>query len=130
MRLGRDPQSAYTPIVNQMKTDGSNYSYDVGAEQCGSELRSEAQLQGLTDPNVMWECTTCYDKAMKDHAAVMNGTYMTFGYLPFEEASTNPTLADFVKYVGKAKANGFAVYGWTSTLEFEDAVNATVKSTG
>ena len=26
------------------------------------ELRSEAQLQGLTDPNFVWECTTCYDK--------------------------------------------------------------------
>ena len=27
------------------------------------ELRSEAQLQGLTDPNFVWECTTCYDNA-------------------------------------------------------------------
>jgi hypothetical protein len=39
-------------------------------------------------------------------------------------------LANFVKYVGKAKANGFSVYGWTSTLEFADAVSATVKSKG
>ena len=35
-----------------------------------------------------------------------------------------------MKYVGKAKANGFSVYGWISTLEFADAVNDTVKSTG
>ena len=127
---GRDPQSAYTPIVNQMKSDGSNYSLTTMALSNAEELRSEAQLQGLTDPNFVWECTTCYDKAIADHADVMNGTYMTLGYLPFEEASSNPTLANFVKYVGKAKANGFSVYGWTSTLEFADAVNATVKSTG
>ena len=44
---GRDPQSAYTPIVNQMKTDGSNYSYNTSSARSAILLRSEAQLQGL-----------------------------------------------------------------------------------
>ena len=32
---GRDPQSAYTPVINKMKNDGSNYCVQrvVGAEQ-------------------------------------------------------------------------------------------------
>jgi hypothetical protein len=127
---GQAPQSAYTPVVNQMKADSSNYSLTTMALSNAVELRSEAQLQGFDNPNVVWECTTCYDKAIADHADVMNGTYMTMSYLPFEEASTNPMLANFVKYVGKAKANGFAVFGWTSTLEFAQAVNAVVKSNG
>ena len=53
---------------------------------------------------------------------------MTF--LPFEEASTNKTLAAFLKYVGKNNANGFAVYGWTATLAFKQAVDAIVKKDG
>ncbi len=127
---GRDPQSAYTPVVNEMKNSGANYSLTTMALSNAVELRSEAQLQGLTDPNFVWECTTCYDKQIAEHADVMDNTYMTMSYLPFEEKSTNPTLANFLKYVGTTKANGFSVFGWTSTLEFADAVNATVKSKG
>jgi hypothetical protein len=127
---GRDPQSAYTPVVTQMKNSGANYSLTTMALSNAVELRSEAQLQGLTDPDFVWECTTCYDKQIAEHADVMDGTYMTMSYLPFEEKSTNTTLANFLKYVGSAKANGFSVFGWTSTLEFAEAVNATVKSKG
>ncbi len=60
----------------------------------------------------------------------MNGEYVPLTFLPFEEANTNPTLAAFMKYVGKANANGFAVYGWTATLAFKQAVDAIVKQDG
>ena len=53
---------------------------------------------------------------------------MTF--LPFEEASTNTTLAAFLKYVGPSNADGFAVYGWTAALDFKQAVEAIVKKDG
>jgi Periplasmic binding protein len=128
---GRDPQSAYTPIVNKMKTDGSNYSYNTSAANSAILLRSEAQLQGLTDPNIVWTCTiACYDKSVKEKADVMNGEYIPMTFLPFEEASTNKTLAAFLKYVGTDNANGFAVYGWTATLAFQQAVNAIVAKEG
>lgn len=127
---GRDPQSAYTPIVNQMKIDGSNYSYNTSSAASAILLRNEAQLQGLSS-NVVWTCTiACYDKTVKEQASVMNGEYIPMTFLPFEETSTNPTLAAFVKYVGKANANGFAVYGWTATLAFKQAVDAIVKKDG
>ena len=128
---GRDPQSAYTPIVNKMKADGSNYSYTTSAANSAILLRSEAQLQGLTDPNIVWTCTiACYDKSVKEQADVMEGEYIPMTFLPFEETSSNPTLAAFLKYVGKANANGFAVYGWTATLAFKQAVDAIVKKDG
>ena len=100
---GRDPQSAYTPVVNQMKSDGSNYSLTTMALSNAVELRSEAQLQGLTDPDFVWECTTCYDKAIADHADVMNGTYMTLGYLPFEEASIEPDAGQLREVRGQGQ---------------------------
>jgi len=128
---GRSPQSAYTPIVNKMKTDGSNYAYSGSSAQSNILLRSEAQLQGLTDPNIAWVCTiACYDKAVKAQASVMEGQYVPLTFLPFEEASTNRTLAAFLKYVGPANANGFATYGWTATLGFKQAVDAIVKKDG
>jgi hypothetical protein len=127
---GRDPQSAYTPIVNQMKNDKSNYALTTMALSNAVELRSEAQLQGLTDPNIVWECTTCYDNAIHDHADVMDGTYMTLKYLPFEEAKSNKMLSTFLQYVGKDKANGFSVFGWVAALAFGQAANDTAKSQG
>ena len=126
---GRDPQSAYTPIINKMKNDGSNYSYNSSAASSAILERSEAQLQGLT--NVTWVCTiACYDKSLKAQASVMEGQYVTMTFLPFEEASTNPTLAAFLKYVGPSNADGFAVYGWTAALDFKQAVEAIVKKDG
>ena len=76
-------------------------------------------------------CTiACYDKAIKEQADVMEGQYVPMTFLPFEEASTNETLAAFMKYVGKDNANGFAVYGWTATLAFKQAVDAIVEQDG
>ncbi len=63
---GRDPQSAYTPVINQMKADGSNYSLTTMATSNAIQLRSEAQLQGLTSPDIVWACTTCYDSSLKE----------------------------------------------------------------
>jgi hypothetical protein len=127
---GRDPQSAYTPIANQMKNDNSNYALTTMALSNAVELRSEAQLQGVTDPDIIWECTTCYDNAIHDHADVMDGTYMTLKYLPFEEAKSNKMLETFLQYVGKDNANGFSVFGWVAALAFGQAANATAKTEG
>jgi len=126
---GRDPQSAYTPVVNQMKNDNSNFSLTTMPLANAVELRSEAQLQGLNS-DIVWECTTCYDNGIHDNAQVMDGTYMTLKYLPFEEAKSNPMLATYLKYVGKDKANGFSVFGWVAALAFGEAANNTAKTQG
>ena len=126
---GRDPQSAYTPVVNQMKNDNSNFSLTTMPISNAVELRSEAQLQGLSS-DIVWECTTCYDNAIHDNAEVMDGTYMTLKYLPFEEAKSNPMLATYLKYVGKDNANGFSVFGWVAALAFGEAANNTAKTQG
>ena len=126
---GRDPQSAYTPVVNQMKNDNSNFSLTTMPLANAVELRSEAQLQGLNS-DIVWECTTCYDNGIHDNAQVMDGTYMTLKYLPFEEAKSNPMLATYLKYVGKDNANGFSVFGWVAALAFGEAANNTAKTQG
>jgi len=59
----RDQQSAFTTIVSKMKQDGSNWS-DNGLNAPGAVLfRQEAAVQGLSDPKIVWQCTSaCYDQ--------------------------------------------------------------------
>lgn len=125
------PQSAFTPVIQAMKADDSNFQYTVGAVSGMIAVRSEAQLQGLTDPDIVWVCTAaCYDKTMHDQATVMDKTYVPLQFLPFEEAGSNPTLKQFIKHVGADKVNAFAAYGWIATLAFADAMKATVAEHG
>ena len=132
-KSGRDPQSAYTDVVQKMKADGSNYSLLTLAANSALELRSEAQIQGLDSSKVLWECVSCYGNAIvPQNADVFEGETQFLGFLPFEEKSTNKTLASFLKYVKQVGGtpDQFSVYAWMSTLAFADAVNATVKTNG
>jgi ABC-type branched-subunit amino acid transport system substrate-binding protein len=125
------PQSVYTPVIQAMKTNGSNFQYTIGSVNGMIAVRSEAQLQGLTDPKIIWMCTTaCYDKTLHDQARTMDGTYLPMQFLPFEESKSNAMLANFVKYVGRDKADAFAAYGWVATMAFAQAVKAVVAKDG
>jgi hypothetical protein len=125
---GRDPQSAYTPIVSQMKADGSNYGQSTLSANSSILLRSEAQLQGLGD-DVVWTCGgSCYTKDVRENP-VMEGTHVYVGSLPLEEASSNAMLRNFVKYVGKDSDN-FAVAGWSAMIAFAQAARTVVEKDG
>jgi ABC-type branched-subunit amino acid transport system substrate-binding protein len=128
---GRDPQSVYTPVVNKMKTDNSNYGFNGLAYSNVIEFRQEAQLQGLTDPKIIWACTTaCYDKKYLTGGSAVDNTYIPMAFLPFDETSSNKSLAAFVKYTGKDKATGLGVYSWVAGLELQQALNNVVQKSG
>ncbi len=129
---GFAPQSAYTPIIQNMKTDGSNYGLSLQAVTGVVLEREEAQLQGLTDPKIIWQCTlACYfDKTFMKAGDAVDRQYMALGFLPFAETKANPMTANFVKYVGKDKLSGFASWGFTTGLLFEQAAKAAAKKNG
>jgi ABC-type branched-subunit amino acid transport system substrate-binding protein len=129
---GRDPQSVYTPIIQAMKDSNSNYSLAAQAVNGVVSMRQEAQLQGLTDPKIIWQCTlACYEAPVfLDGGTAVNGEYMALSFLPFDETSSNKTLANFVKYTGKSKLSGFANWGYTAGLVFQQAANAVVAKDG
>jgi ABC-type branched-subunit amino acid transport system substrate-binding protein len=130
---GRDPQSVFTPIVQKMKEDNSNWTLNVASASQALLLRNEATLQGVDPDSVLWECASCYgNKLVTDNADAFEGEYQFLGFLPFEEASVNKTTAAFVKNI---KAVGgtpdqFSAYAFAATLAFADAVNAVVKTDG
>jgi hypothetical protein len=132
-RSGRDPQSAYTNVIQQMKSDGSNYAYISLAANSALELRQEAEIQGLDSSKIRWECVSCYGNTLvEQNAESFEGETQALSFLPFDEASTNRTLAAFLKYVKQVGGtpDQFSVYGWVAALAFADAVNATVKTNG
>jgi hypothetical protein len=124
------PQSAFTPVVTQMKQDGDNWS-DNGLTTPGAVLlRQEAALQGVDSSKVVWQCTSaCYDeKQMAAAGDAMNGEYVDLGFLPFSEAKENKTLAGYLKYIGKDNASAFGVYGFEAVLAFQQAADTANKS--
>jgi hypothetical protein len=132
-KSARDPQSAYTSVVQQMKTDSSNYSLMTSNGAQSLELRSEADLQGLDNSKMVWDNVSAYGNAIvPQNASTFEGEYQGLGFLPFEEASQNKTLAAFLKYVKQVGGtpDQFSAYAWFATLAFADAAKATVAANG
>jgi len=129
---GRDPQSAYTPVIQKMKNDNSNYSLAAQAVNGVVAMRQEAQLQGLTDPKIIWQCTlACYYAPVFTKAgSAVDGEYMTLEFLPFDEVKSNKMLANFVKYTGTDKLSGFADWGFTAGVLFQQAIQQVVAKHG
>ena len=126
-------QSEYTPIVQDMKNQGSNYA-QTSTSPGTVLLRKEATLQGLTDVKV-WDCGVgCYDKQfLSNGGSDVDGQYVDTLFLPFyskAEQKANPSTANFVKYTGADKVASFGAYAWAAGLAFRDAVNAAAKNNG
>jgi Periplasmic binding protein len=126
------PQSAYTPIVQQLKDNTSNYAQSGSVFGTTVALRKEAKLQGLNVPDFIWDCTLqCYDRKMLSQGgADVEGQYVSTLFLPFEEASSNKMLANFLKYTGKDKADGFGVQAFASGLLVQQAIEQIVDKSG
>jgi Periplasmic binding protein len=128
----RAPQSEYTPVIQTMKDNGSNYAQSGSAFNSTVALRKEAKLQGLTDPDVIWDCTLqCYDRRLIEQGGSdVEGQYVSLLFLPFEEASTNKELKAYVNTVGKDNIDGFGAQAWASGVLFQQAVDNIVEKEG
>ena len=128
----RASQSEYTPVVQNMKDNGSNYAQSGSAFNSTVALRKEAKLQGLTDPKIIWDCTLqCYDRRLVEQGGGdVEGQYVSLLFLPFEEASTNKELKAFVNTVGKDNIDGFGAQAWASGVLFQQAVDKIVDKSG
>jgi Periplasmic binding protein len=129
---GRAAQSAYTPFVQAMKDSGATYARS-GLNDAGViALRKEAKIQGVNTVKV-WDCSLqCYDKDLVSsaNAADMEGQYVWIPFIPFEESSTSPAEQNFIKYIGRDKADGFSLQAYASGLFLRDVINNIVKSGG
>jgi len=131
---GFAPQSAYTPAIQAMKANNSNYGQAITANAMVL-MRKEATLQGLTGVKV-WDCGVgCYDKEnfLKAGGADVEGQYVDTLFLPFyskADQKANAMTGNYVKYTGQDKIASFGAYAWAAGVAFRDAVNAQVKAGG
>jgi hypothetical protein len=115
-----------------MKDSGATYARHGGNDAGVIALRKEAKLQGVNTVKV-WDCSVqCYDKDLVSsaNAADTEGQYVWIGFVPFEEASTNKAETNFLKYIGKDKADGFSLQAYASGLFLRDVINTIVKASG
>jgi hypothetical protein len=128
------PQSAYTPVIQAMKDNQSNYGQAITANAMVL-MRKEATLQGLTGVKV-WDCgVSCYDKKnfLQAGGSDVEGQYVDTLFLPFyskADQKANAATGNYVKYTGQDKIASFGAYAWAAGLAFRDAVNAQVKAGG
>jgi len=128
----RAQQSAYTPIAQQMKTDGTTYARSGLAFSSTVTMRKEAKLQGVDSVEV-WDCSLqCYNRQLLEQGGSdVEDQYVYLNFVPFfSEAKDNKMTNSFVKAVGKDKVDGFAAQAWSSAVYFRDAVNAIVEAGG
>jgi substrate-binding family protein len=127
----RDPQSALTPVIQEIKNSNSTFAYSGSDKMAG--LRKEATLQGVTSVKV-WGCTqACYSQTFLDAGgADVEDTYSVITTLPFyTEYKRNPTLKKLVAAVGGIdKVDSNAVASWLSALLFQDAVGKATANGG
>ena len=125
----RAQQSAYTPFVQAIKDNQSTYARHGGNDAGVVSLMKEAKLQGVNTVKV-WDCSLqCYDKTILA-APETEGLYVWTLFLPLDETKSNKMLANYVKYMGADKADGFGAQGWASGILLRDAVKKAADTAG
>ena len=131
---GRDPQSVFTPIVQKIKEDKSNWEPEHRVGQPGAAHPQRGHAPGRrpeVGPLGVLVVLRQFDHD-PENAQAFEGEYQFLGFLPFEEASVNKTLQGFLtneKKVG-GTPDQFGAYAFAAVIAFRDAVNSVVKAHG
>jgi ABC-type branched-subunit amino acid transport system substrate-binding protein len=125
---GRAEQSAYTPIVQELRNTGSNYVYNGSNDKTMIDMRSEAAAQGLNDIKI-WACSlACYTDKFKSAGSVVDGTYTWMQFLPFEDKGSNDELDAYLASV--ETPDSFGAQAWMAAVMFQDAIDDVVEAHG
>jgi hypothetical protein len=125
----RAPQTAYTPYVQALKDNQSTYFRSGLNEASTIAAMKEAKIQGVNTVKV-WDCSLqCYDKDILA-APETEGLYVWTSFLPFEETKSNKMLANFIKYTGTDKADGYSTQAFGAGLMVRDIVNNITEADG
>jgi len=126
---GRSEQSAFATYVQALKAGGGNFLQNGSNDVAMIKMRKEAAAQGLTGMKV-WACSlACYTQNFRDAGSAVDGTYVWMQFIPFEEASTNEALQNYVNATG-GKPDSFGAQAWQAAMAFKKAVDEVVAEKG
>jgi len=128
---GRDEQAAYTPRIQTVKANNSNFVYDGSNDRAMINIRKEAKAQGVNSVKI-WACSlACYTRAMLSAGGSdVESTYVWMQFLPFEEADTNAEAKAYVDSVGASKIDSFGAQAWQAAVLFKQVVDEIVRTDG
>jgi hypothetical protein len=127
---GRDPQAGYTPKVQELKANGSNYVYNGSNDRTMTNMMKETKAQGYDGVEV-WACSlACYTRQMLTGGADVEGTYVWMQFVPFEEADANEAAKAYVDSVGMDKVDSFGAQAWQAGMLFKEVIDEIVESDG
>jgi ABC-type branched-subunit amino acid transport system substrate-binding protein len=124
-----DPQSAYTPAVQAIKTNKSTFARNGADYASYVAFRKEAQVQGV-DTVKVWDCSLqCYDQRLiSSGGSAVEDQYVWLSFLPFEDKGHNDELDAFLQY--NKKPDAFGAQAWVAGEIFAEAVRAVVAKDG
>ena len=128
---GRAEQSVYGQLLSIMRENNSNFARTGSDDQSLLKWRREAIAQGGFD-DIIWGCPiSCYTPSFQNAGNdVIEGTYLWFSFLPFEERDTNEELDLFLTSVGDDFPPAWAAGAWAAGRLFEQVVNDVVAEYG
>jgi ABC-type branched-subunit amino acid transport system substrate-binding protein len=121
-------QPEYTPLVQAIKTNKSNYARSNNDYTTTVLFRKEAAAQNIDTVRV-WDCSVqCYDQRLiTEGGAAVEDQYVWLNILPIEDGTgVNPALDAFIKY--NKKPDGFGLQAFAAGMVFGEAVNRVVAS--
>ena len=129
-KLANDaPQSAYTPIVDAMETNGATFGRSDLPFDSTIKLRTEATTQGLTGVKAWFCLAQCYVPTfLQQGGANVEGQFVQIGTNPFEDASTIPAMKRYLSLNGPQNEVGLEAY--SAGLLFETAAKQAVQADG
>ena len=112
----------YAPYVQQLKDAGVEVVFWIGAYQQSARLRQAMSQQGYT-PKLYLRDPTDYNPAyVSQGGAAVDGTVVFTNFVPFEEASSNPEMANYLAYLDQVKPGAtpqfFGVFAWSAARLF------------
>ena len=115
------PQSAYTPSVAEMKTDGATFGRSDLPFSSTVNFRKEADAQNLE--GVTWFCLAqCYQSGfLQQGGNTVDGTFVQIEITPFEDAGSVPAVKKYLNSGGPR--NQVGVESAAAGGLFQTAVN-------
>jgi hypothetical protein len=127
---GRAEQPAYTPLIQLMRDHESNLVFNGSSDAVMIKMRKETAAQGYTGVKV-WMCILgCYTNTFRNAGDVVDGTYVSLAFLPFEEKAYNDELAAYIDSVGESKIDAWGAEAWQAAALFKQAMNDVVERDG
>jgi len=123
------PQSAYTPIVEEMKTTGATFGRSDLPFTSTVALRAEAAAQGVTGVKAWFCLAQCYQPPfLSQGGAKVEGQFVQIGTNPFEDAASIPAMKKYLSAGGPHNEAGLE--SASAGLLFQTAAGQVIADVG